>query len=124
MFRKKPQTGAANTSESDLRCSFCSKSQHQVRKLIAGPTVFICNECIEVCNDIMADEARFKATAAVKAASGLADVPDGGQEMLCALCGMPTIPDDRLLIPNRGVLCFQCIGEIDAAISDTPEPEA
>jgi len=32
-----------------LRCSFCGKSQHEVRKLIAGPTVYICNECVEVC---------------------------------------------------------------------------
>ncbi len=39
-----------------LVCSFCGKSQHEVRKLIAGPTVFICDECIELCNDIIAEE--------------------------------------------------------------------
>ena len=36
----------------ELHCSFCRKSQHEVRKLIAGPTVFICDECVELCNDI------------------------------------------------------------------------
>ncbi len=39
-----------------LRCSFCGKSQHEVRKLIAGPTVYICNECVEVCLDIIAED--------------------------------------------------------------------
>ena len=42
-----------------LYCSFCNKDQNDVRKLIAGPTVFICDECIEVCNDIIADESPF-----------------------------------------------------------------
>jgi len=42
-----------------LRCSFCNKDQNDVRKLIAGPTVFICDECVEVCNDIIADDSRF-----------------------------------------------------------------
>ena len=39
-----------------LYCSFCGKSQHEVRKLIAGPSVFICDECIELCNDIIREE--------------------------------------------------------------------
>ena len=39
-----------------LRCSFCGKSQHEVRKLIAGPTVYICNDCVEVCLDIIAED--------------------------------------------------------------------
>jgi len=39
-----------------LRCSFCGKNQREVRKLIAGPTVYICNECIGLCNDIIAED--------------------------------------------------------------------
>jgi ATP-dependent Clp protease ATP-binding subunit ClpX len=39
-----------------LYCSFCGKSQHEVRKLIAGPNVFICDECVELCNDIIREE--------------------------------------------------------------------
>jgi ATP-dependent Clp protease ATP-binding subunit ClpX len=39
-----------------LYCSFCGKSQHEVRKLIAGPTVFICSECVELCADIIGEE--------------------------------------------------------------------
>ena len=39
-----------------LYCSFCGKSQHEVRKLIAGPSVFICDECVDLCNDIITEE--------------------------------------------------------------------
>jgi ATP-dependent Clp protease ATP-binding subunit ClpX len=49
------------TAESEvLRCSFCNKDQNDVRKLIAGPTVFICDECVDVCNDIIADDRRVE----------------------------------------------------------------
>lgn len=47
-----------------LYCSFCGKSQHEVRKLIAGPSVFICDECVELCNDIIREELEEKATTA------------------------------------------------------------
>ncbi len=45
-----------NNSKNTLFCSFCGKSQHEVRKLIAGPTVFICDECVELCMDIIREE--------------------------------------------------------------------
>lgn len=44
-----------------LYCSFCGKSQHEVRKLIAGPSVFVCDECVELCNDIIKDELQEEA---------------------------------------------------------------
>ncbi|CAL4867599.1 MULTISPECIES: ATP-dependent Clp protease ATP-binding subunit ClpX [Asticcacaulis] len=47
---------ATGDSKSTLYCSFCGKSQHEVRKLIAGPTVFICDECVELCMDIIREE--------------------------------------------------------------------
>lgn len=49
------------SSEKLLYCSFCGKSQNEVRKLIAGPSVFICDECIDLCNDIIRDEAQPEA---------------------------------------------------------------
>ena len=42
--------------DSHLKCSFCGKSQEQVRKLIAGPGVYICDECVELCNEILDEE--------------------------------------------------------------------
>src|SRR5258706_4108308 len=50
-------TDRKGSSEKLLYCSFCGKSQHEVKKLIAGPSVFICDECIDLCNDIIRDEA-------------------------------------------------------------------
>ncbi len=45
-----------NSGEKLLHCSFCGKSQHEVRKLIAGPSVFICDECVDLCTDIIREE--------------------------------------------------------------------
>jgi ATP-dependent Clp protease ATP-binding subunit ClpX len=52
--------GSNNDSDRLLYCSFCGKSQHEVRKLIAGPSVFICDECVELCNDIIREEIQEK----------------------------------------------------------------
>ena len=49
-------------SEEVLRCSFCNKSQNDVKKLIAGPTVFICDECVDVCNEIITDDLASEAS--------------------------------------------------------------
>ncbi len=56
-------TDKKGSTEKLLYCSFCGKSQHEVRKLIAGPSVFICDECIELCNDIIRDETQADSTA-------------------------------------------------------------
>ncbi|MBB4843537.1 ATP-dependent Clp protease ATP-binding subunit ClpX [Paucibacter oligotrophus] len=60
-----------NSSEKVLYCSFCGKSQHEVKKLIAGPSVFICDECIELCNDIVRDEVPAETPAARASKSDL-----------------------------------------------------
>lgn len=73
----------ANSSGSDskntLYCSFCGKSQHEVRKLIAGPTVFICDECVELCMDIIREETKttgLKSTDGVPSPQEICDVLD------------------------------------------------
>ena len=58
------ERGGRNESGKVLYCSFCGKSQHEVRKLIAGPSVFICDECVELCNDIIREELEEKSAAA------------------------------------------------------------
>jgi ATP-dependent Clp protease ATP-binding subunit ClpX len=60
------------SGEKALYCSFCGKSQHEVKKLIAGPSVFICDECIELCNDIIRDEVPSESATAK---SGKTDLP-------------------------------------------------
>ena len=66
-------------SKNTLYCSFCGKSQHEVRKLIAGPTVFICDECVELCMDIIREETKsnlVKATDGVPTPQAICEVLD------------------------------------------------
>ncbi|TYC81586.1 ATP-dependent Clp protease ATP-binding subunit ClpX [Novosphingobium sp. BW1] len=67
-FRWNAKKLSGSDAKSTLYCSFCGKSQHEVRKLIAGPTVFICDECVELCNDIIREETK----------AGIAGKKDGG----------------------------------------------
>jgi len=70
VLEKRLLKGYAMTNDKDgrgdegnrLYCSFCGKSQHEVRKLIAGPSVFICDECVDLCNDIIRDEVKEETT--------------------------------------------------------------
>ncbi len=61
-------TNSGSDSKNTLYCSFCGKSQHEVRKLIAGPTVFICDECVELCMDIIREETK---TSGLKSSDGV-----------------------------------------------------
>ena len=78
---------SGSDSKNTLYCSFCGKSQHEVRKLIAGPTVFICDECVEVCMDIIREDTKatgLKSTDGVPTPREICDVLDDyviGQEM-------------------------------------------
>ena len=63
----KVSNSGGGDSKNTLYCSFCGKSQHEVRKLIAGPTVFICDECVELCMDIIREENK---SSAIKSGEG------------------------------------------------------
>jgi hypothetical protein len=102
-----------------LRCSFCGKAQDEVRKLIAGPTVFICNECVEVCVDVVAADSTPE--------SGLQDSADNqrlrskaaaifpNRSLTCSLCGKQST-EDMLPIETRGLLCGECADAIEDAL--------
>lgn len=103
-----------------LHCSFCGKSQDEITKLIAGPRVFICNECIAICNEIIADDECEKndRIAQEKFQPGLACV-------VCALCHLLTPITECLHIIGRARICAPCVGEIKPAIvSFTGRPSA
>ena len=59
----------------NLTCSFCGKSQREVKKLIAGPTVYICDECIDLCNDIIREEGQKAGTTGTGAGQAGAALP-------------------------------------------------
>jgi ATP-dependent Clp protease ATP-binding subunit ClpX len=54
----------AQQTEHTLRCSFCGQSEKEVKKLVAGPRVSICNDCVDICNEIIADELELREAAA------------------------------------------------------------
>jgi ATP-dependent Clp protease ATP-binding subunit ClpX len=78
---------SSSDSKNTLYCSFCGKSQHEVRKLIAGPTVFICDECVELCMDIIREEHK---TTLVRSQDG---VPTPGD--ICAVLDDYVIGQDH-----------------------------
>lgn len=99
--------GPGGSRESgELHCSFCNKAQKKVSKLIAGPEVYICNECVRVCQDIIEQERQEHKTVIS---------PDRFAPVSCSLCGMLTPPSSALLLENRGLLCPVCLDAIQAA---------
>jgi len=80
-----------------LRCSFCTKTQNDVWKLIAGPKVYICDECVDLCIDILSDD--------------LGKKPQG-----CLLCGLTKEMQEMARIPDRGPICGPCLDAVRAML--------
>jgi len=106
-----------------LRCSFCGKNQNDVRKLIAGPGVYICDACVELCNDVLTEEFEEGEEARRKEGAGWgASLPDSHSRAKatvsptasCRLCGLPAPIQDLIAVPDRGFLCLVCLGAIRA----------
>jgi ATP-dependent Clp protease ATP-binding subunit ClpX len=81
------KSSGTGDSKNTLYCSFCGKSQHEVRKLIAGPTVFICDECVELCMDIIREESK---STVVQAGDGIASPAE-----ICGVLDDYVIGQDR-----------------------------
>jgi hypothetical protein len=103
----------STSDDSLLRCSFCNQSQAEVRKLVAGPNAFICDECVEVCNRIMLDDDPPLAAEQAPPQQSIRStviVP-------CKLCGLQFPLEDALVVSERGFLCPGCILEVNAALA-------
>jgi len=102
----------------NLVCSFCGKSQDEVRKLIAGPTVYICDECIDLCNDIIAEEVDLE-----EQLEGAANpVASLNAPSWCLVCRLPKPAEEVVAVSDVGFVCHRCVDMIRAA-TDEPEPE-
>jgi len=104
------------------RCSFCNKSQHDVRKLVAGPNVNICDECVDICVDILAEDRKDTPPPVKKPSTPLgtmAYIERSASHLAvqCSLCHMHTPVEHTLSVHSRGVLCVGCVGAIEAAIA-------
>jgi hypothetical protein len=102
-------------AEPELRCTFCAKDADHVRKLIAGPKVFICDECVEVCVDILKDEGRQHAPDAPPVSSAASTWRGTTPAGFCPLCRMPLMMAEAVLIKGKGVLCRPCVTDVRAA---------
>jgi hypothetical protein len=102
------------------RCSFCDNTGNDGRKLIAGPAVFICEECVEVCVDIIADDPRYRAYSQDSAESRrlrrmAAALPRN--RVACSVCRRRTVSDEMLAIDDRGALCVECADAVEDALA-------
>src|ERR1700730_6588732 len=115
IFRKRDreQAGGGSQPQPVLRCAFCNKSQRDVKNLIAGPTVYICDGCVEICNDIISEEQVLGPAAArvFESPSGvegviLENAPAAVGPTRCKLCGSVSAAEFCLLVAGRGC----CVG--------------
>ena len=110
----------------DLSCTFCGKAQREVRKLIAGPTIYICDECIKLSNDILAEEAERKGRE-----DGTASAPkkkertkEPGPKFCCSFCGKYQREVRSLIAGPSASICNECIGLCNDIIAEEIEREA
>jgi ClpX C4-type zinc finger len=107
----------AKPEEAELRCSFCAKEAEHVRKLIAGPKVFICDECVEVCQEILREERRQHTEDPPPVSSTASTWRGTTPAGFCPLCRMPLMMQDAVLIAKKGVLCRPCVADVQSAVS-------
>jgi hypothetical protein len=86
---------------SESSCSFCAKGEHEVPRLIAGPGVQICNECVELCSGIIAEEPERKQAVSLRK-----------QERLCGVCMEARDPDELIFLPHAAYMCPACLEEL------------
>src|SRR5438105_6712129 len=99
----------------NLSCSFCGKGQREVRKLIAGPTVYICDECIKLCNDIIAEESEREENR-----SAVASPKDGHDhgDLSCSFCGKGYGEVRKLIAGPTVYICDECIELCNGIIAE------
>jgi hypothetical protein len=95
-----------------LRCSFCNKSQRDVAKLIAGPAVYICVECVDICNQIVAEDIQLGQKAGPVAVPEVPETGEIGMPVRCSLCRMLWPSERSVPFPDRGWLCESCLDSI------------
>jgi ClpX C4-type zinc finger len=100
-----------------LACSFCKKDQDQVRKLIAGPSVYICDECVDLCNDILEGDCEHE--------TPVGEAPQQGtvfnRDARCALCHLLKPSEELLVVLDRGFICMVCLDAVKNAASEREE---
>ena len=114
-LRKRKET----VSKETVRCSFCNKIDDEVRKLIAGPEAFICDECVEVCVDIVND-----GRGPLRLSQPLVLLPVTTNGGPCRLCSLPTVLEDGVFVENLGLFCRNCAERVQESLAARVEGQS
>jgi ClpX C4-type zinc finger protein len=106
--RSRKQETSPGKESAPLRCSFCNKSQRDVRKLIAGPTVYICDECVDICRTIIVEDLSVEGDAALPAVNARCLVCHNQQEAA------------HMLPVRWGMVCEICARDVQDALPQAP----
>ncbi len=119
----------ATKMEPDPKCSFCGRQKHRVKHLIAGPAIYICDDCVKICNDILAESVtlwsgprpptrgvllrpEFPDDPAAVAAPEVAEA----QATTCSWCKIRMEIRFMVPVPKRGWLCANCLDTVEQVI--------
>lgn len=102
------------STDTKLNCSFCGKSQDDVRKLIAGPKVYICDECIDRCNDILERDADSESPQ--RSPHPIQPIAS------CSLCKLPKEATELRIVAEKSALCLECIDAVRSVIDASEDP--
>ena len=94
------------------RCSFCNKSARDVERLISGPHVFICSECVAICQDILKQNRILDSGKTPEEVERDRQLAESGAAVLCGLCDVLTDLGAMVQVPARGWVCKKCVAAI------------
>ena len=96
------------------RCSFCNKSARDVAKLISGPRIFICSECVEICQDILDQDRIVDPGKTPEEMERERKLYETGAAVRCGLCDNMTELTAMVQVPDRGWVCQKCVNAVNS----------
>jgi hypothetical protein len=109
-FREEPR---------EISCSFCAKEQHEVQRIIEGPSVHICDQCVKLCSDMLEKHPEPDSQLATESTD--TDL-DSNAERLCGICMQPRADDELVFLPHAAYLCAECLEVVQAVREKRSEP--
>jgi hypothetical protein len=108
-----------NKSSQQSNCigSFCGKDQNQVRRIIAGPEVFICDECVDLCNSLLEKSCNHDTPSAQSEQPTAFDL-----DTRCVLYRLSKLDAELVFVPDRGAICVICVEAVNAAAEHQKKP--
>jgi len=116
-WSRKRKPDSAESLRPVLHCSFCNKSHLDVPKLISGPRVYICSECVEICSEIL----EKGLVTELRPQRGSQEGGAPAAQIWCSLCKTLVLLDLAVAVRDRGWVCQQCVAAVREAGLESPE---